>query len=432
MTNRVRVIVAVAICLTASASWAEAQGNGRGNAYGKRNQGASGGAAAGAAAASAPSGSSPTTETAQGPPAGVGVRNFGAWLDDASVMAPGSGSLTLSVAYWRTPAYREVDVPVVDGGLGLSRRVQFGFSVPYYHANEPGGPIAHGLGDLYFTTKIQLREPSSTHERLGFSVTPLLEVLSVAPGPDRSRVNWALPANVEWQGDGWRTYGSAGYFSRGAVFGSGALEVALSDSAWFTGSISQSVLPRARRAQHGARPGATADRRERRRGTLAVAQPRHLRGRGPDDIQAGRQQRHVLLYDRRGGVLRRASAGHAAKVDRKQVTRGGLGEAGLSLWVTSFRPTSDFGCAQPDLSSSFVQLVRVFPSQLKEFLGSLPAARSMLWADGSAGKMQLPVSRYRHNQANGQDEVPMANSCASSRSRCRARFDRGGVVVDGR
>ena len=104
----------------------------------------------------------------QGPPAGVGVRNFGAWLDDASVMAPGSGDLTLSIAYWRTPAYREVDVPVVDGGLGLSRRVQFGFSIPYYHANEPGGPIARGVGDLYFTTKIQLREPSRTNERLGF------------------------------------------------------------------------------------------------------------------------------------------------------------------------------------------------------------------------------------------------------------------------
>ena len=239
MTDRVRVIVAAALLLTASAPWAEAQGNGRGNAYGKRNQGASGGAAADAAAASAPSGSSPA-ETMQGQPAGVGVRNFGAWLDDASVMAPGSGSLTLSVAYWRTPAYREFDVPVVDGGLGLSRRVQFGFSVPYYHANEPGGPIARGVGDLYFTTKIQLREPSSTDRRLGFSVTPLLEVLSFAPGPDRSRVSWALPANVEWQGDGWRAYGSGGYFSRGAVFGSGALEIALSDSAWFTGSISES------------------------------------------------------------------------------------------------------------------------------------------------------------------------------------------------
>ena len=240
MTNRIRVIVAAALCLTASASWAEAQGNGHGNAYGKRNQGASGGAAAGAAAASAPSGSSPRQRPCRDSQLASASATFGAWLDDASVMAPGSGSLTLSVAYWRTPAYREFDVPVVDGGLGLSRRVQFGFSIPYYHANEPGGPIARGVGDLYFNTKIQLREPSSTHERLGVSVTPLLEILSFAPAPDRSRVSWALPANVEWQSDGWRAYGSAGYFSRGAVFGSGALEIALSDSAWFTGSISES------------------------------------------------------------------------------------------------------------------------------------------------------------------------------------------------
>ena len=238
MTNRVRVVVATSLCLTAFASWADAQGNGRGNAYGKLNHGASGAAAAGAAA-SAPSGSSPTAAS-QGQPAGVGVRNFGAWLDDASVATPGSSSLTMSFAYWRTPAYREFDVPVVDGGLGLSRRVQFGFSVPYYHANEPGAPIAHGVGDLYFTTKIQLREPSSADGRLGFAVTPLLEVLSFAPAPNRSRVSWALPANVEWRGEGWRAYGSAGYFSRGAVFGSGALEVAISDSAWLTGSLSES------------------------------------------------------------------------------------------------------------------------------------------------------------------------------------------------
>ena len=236
MTNRVPVILATALCLTASAPWAEAQGNGHGHAYGKRNQGASGGAAA-EAAASGPSGSSATSA---GQPVGVGVRNFGAWLDDASVVTPGSGSLTLSVAYWRTPAYREFDVPVVDGGFGLARRVQFGFSIPYYHANEPGGPVARGVGDLYFNTKIQLREPSSTHRRLGFALTPLVEVLSFAPAPDRSRVSWALPANVEWQGDGWRAYGSAGYFSRGAVFGSGAVEIAISDSAWLTGSISES------------------------------------------------------------------------------------------------------------------------------------------------------------------------------------------------
>ena len=35
---------------------------------------------------------------------------------------------------------------VVTGTVNAPRRVQFGFSVPYYHANEPGGPIARGLG----------------------------------------------------------------------------------------------------------------------------------------------------------------------------------------------------------------------------------------------------------------------------------------------
>lgn len=235
MTARAWISFATALCLTASASWAEAQG--RGNAYGKRNQGASGGAAAGAAAGASGSNAAPS-EASSSQPAGVGIRNFGAWLDDASVMEPGRGALTMSFAYWKTPAYREFDVPVFDAGLGLTRRVQFGVSVPYYHASEPGGPIARGLGDLYFTTKVQLREPSS--DRLGFAVTPLVEVLSSAPAPDRGRVSWALPANVEWQSDGWRAFGSAGYFSRGSVFGSAALEIAVSDSVWVSGSVSES------------------------------------------------------------------------------------------------------------------------------------------------------------------------------------------------
>ena len=37
-----------------------------------------------------------------------------------------------------------------------------------------------------------------------------------------------------------RTFGSAGYFSRGALFASGAVEAALSNRAWVTGSISRS------------------------------------------------------------------------------------------------------------------------------------------------------------------------------------------------
>ena len=221
-------------CALASVTPADAQGNGRGNAYGKRNQSSSGSGPV-PAPATAPGPSGPSFESQ---PAGTGIRNFGAWLDDASVMPAGRGALTLSFAYWRTPSYRELDFPTADAAMGLSRRVQFGISVPYYHAGESGGPVARGLGDLYLSTKVQLQAPSTG--KLGFAVTPLVEILSFAPSPDQGRVSWAIPLNVEYQGEGWRTFASTGYFSRGAVFVSGALEIAISDRTWLTGSISQS------------------------------------------------------------------------------------------------------------------------------------------------------------------------------------------------
>lgn len=230
-----RALVIAALTFTfafASVGRADAQGNGRGNAYGKRNQNSSGSGPVPAPAADSASGSF------EPGPSGAGVRNFGAWLDDASVLSEGSGSLTLSFAYWRTPSYRELDFPVADAAVGLGRRVQFGVSVPYYHAGEAEGPAARGVGDLYLSTKIQLREPSTG--TLGFAVTPLVEILSFSPSPDRGRVSWAIPVNVEYQGEGWRAFGSTGYFSRGAVFASGALEIALSDRAWLTASLSQS------------------------------------------------------------------------------------------------------------------------------------------------------------------------------------------------
>jgi hypothetical protein len=203
-----------------------AQGNG--NAYGRFKKGA------------APSPSSGGAAQLQPQLSGTGVRNFGAWLDDASLLPPGSGSMSVSFSWFRSPVFREFDAPVVDGGIGMVRRVQFGFSVPYYHANEPGGPVARGLGDLYLNGKIQLRDPASHKSRIGFAVSPVLEVLSTDPGPEGSRFNWALPGSIELQRRRVRAFGSAGYFSRGSLFASSALEVALSDRAWVTGSITRS------------------------------------------------------------------------------------------------------------------------------------------------------------------------------------------------
>jgi hypothetical protein len=232
---RVAGLIAPPLLLVlALATAAAAQGNGRGKANGRFKGGA------------APSPSSGGAAQLQTPPpqqiAGTGVRNFGAWLDDASLLQPGMSSVSVSFGWFRSPVFREFDVPVVDGGVGVTRRVQFGFSVPYYHANEPGGPVARGLGDLYLNAKVQLRDPAAAgNGGIGFAVMPVLEVLSTHPGGDGSRFNWALPASIEVQGQRVRAFGSAGYFSRGSLFASGAVEVALSDRLWATGAITRSL-----------------------------------------------------------------------------------------------------------------------------------------------------------------------------------------------
>lgn len=228
MSTHRLIACALAMSLGMAAS-AAAQGNG--NAYGKNKN------------KPPVTSTSSSTSSASGPSAagefditipGSGIRNFGAWLDDASIITPGQGYVSFGFGWWKMPGYREFDFPTVDAGVGIHKRVQFGASLPYYHANEPGGPMTRGFGTTYLNAKVQLRDPSQGGA--GFSVTPALEVLSVAP-QDRSRVSFAIPVNIEVQRNGWRTYGSAGYFSRGALFASGAIEKALSERAWVTGSI---------------------------------------------------------------------------------------------------------------------------------------------------------------------------------------------------
>jgi hypothetical protein len=222
--NRVRALTVALVIL--SPAVVAAQGNGHGHAYGlNKNQG------------SAPSAAGAPTVTPAGTTA---VRHFGSWLDDASLLPEGQAALSFGFGYWRAPSYREFDVPSVDASLGLTRRVQVGASLPYFRANQPGGPLAHGVGDVYLSSKIQLRDPSSASHRAGFSIAPIVEVLSYAPEPGASRVSWALPFSAELQREGWRVYGSTGYFSRGSVFASGAIEVAVADRAWLTGALTQS------------------------------------------------------------------------------------------------------------------------------------------------------------------------------------------------
>jgi hypothetical protein len=211
-----------------------AAAQGRGNAFGHAKGAVSAGAAASASSAGSPS----AADGGAGPAPDTGVRNFGAWLDDASVLAPGGGFTSFSVGYWRLASFTEVDAPSFDVAFGLTKRVQAGASVPVYHASAAGAPSVRGIGDLYLTSKIQLREPAPG--TFGFAVIPLIQVLSAEPLPGAGRVSWAVPVSLEYQGTGWRTYGSTGYFSRGSLFASGAVEIAVASRTWVTGTLSQS------------------------------------------------------------------------------------------------------------------------------------------------------------------------------------------------
>lgn len=221
--NRLAIVLAAtSVGLCAGVTPALAQGK---SAFGHSHQG---GVTAGSGS------SSPL------PASGNGIRNFGVWLDDASVAAPGGGWMSMSLGYYKSDFLREVDLPVADAGVGVTRRVQFGFSVPIYNIGPPGGQMSHGLGDLYLHSKVQLRDAAEASNGFGFAVLPIVEVMSTAQPAGESRVHWALPVSVELQRTGWRAYGATGYFSRGSLFAAGALERALSDRLSVTGTLSES------------------------------------------------------------------------------------------------------------------------------------------------------------------------------------------------
>jgi hypothetical protein len=148
-------------------------------------------------------------------------RQFGVWLDDATTRAEGGGSVGLGIGYWRGGGASLVDIPILDAAYAVTDRVQLGMSVPFYRS-EFEGTTSRGVDDMYFSGKIVLIDPAIQDARFGVAVTPLIEVLS--PGFFEDRVHWALPVSAEFRASPLRFYGSTGYFSRGAVFGAGAVE----------------------------------------------------------------------------------------------------------------------------------------------------------------------------------------------------------------
>lgn len=145
--------------------------------------------------------------------------------------------MSVSATYWRSSSLREVDAPSIGASVGLTPRGQFSVSVPYYHVTDPSGLTFHGFGATYLTGKFALAQDS----RVRVAVSPSLEILSwTAANLGAHRVNVVLPLSVQSDVGAARVYGSAGYFSRGSVFGAGAAEWSVGSRGTLVASLSHS------------------------------------------------------------------------------------------------------------------------------------------------------------------------------------------------
>jgi len=163
--------------------------------------------------------SSTVLNTGNQPSTGLRLQTFGSWLDSAAVSAPGEVWISMASAYWRSPSLREVDAPSMGLTIGVAPRMQLGVSLPYSHITDQSGVTSRGFGASYLTTKFGLSE----NRHIGMSISPTMEILSWS-SPDIGRVNFVLPVSLQTSASSAQVYGSAGYFTRGSVFGSGAVE----------------------------------------------------------------------------------------------------------------------------------------------------------------------------------------------------------------
>lgn len=172
--------------------------------------------------------STPPSQSVLLSPTAAGATGGGAsplaWIDDASVLAPGTMSVSMFALRWQGADLSEVSVPIVDIVAGLAPRVQLGASIPRVGgAADPAG--ASGVGTSYFSVKIAV--PTGAASGVKLAVAPTLEVLgdgarqSLTQGGGRTQLG--LPVMAEIERGASRLFGSAGYFSRGSWFAGGGV-----------------------------------------------------------------------------------------------------------------------------------------------------------------------------------------------------------------
>jgi hypothetical protein len=170
---------------------------------------------------SSPPSSSPLPSSATGPAAAASPI---AWLDDATLLPPGSTSLTISTMRWAGADLSEVHFPIVEASVGLTPRFQVGASVPHIVGSADGTGAEGGMGTSFISGKIALLTGESG---VKLAVSPMIEVLAasavqaVSPGEGRTQIG--IPVSAEFARGSTRVFASTGFFSHGVWFAGGGV-----------------------------------------------------------------------------------------------------------------------------------------------------------------------------------------------------------------
>jgi hypothetical protein len=190
---------------------------------------------------SSPPSSSPLPSPGPGGPTVSGATPL-AWIDDASVLTPGTMALTISTMHWSGADLSQVDIPIVDMSVGLAPRVQLGASIPHIVGSTDGtGPVG-GIGTAYISGKFAVFTGTASGVKL--AVTPMIEILGdgavAALAPGDSRTQFGLPVSLEIALGHTRVFASTGFFTGGVWFAGGGASLQVSRRIAMALSLSRS------------------------------------------------------------------------------------------------------------------------------------------------------------------------------------------------
>jgi hypothetical protein len=176
--------------------------------------------------AARPASAQATTPPSPAAASDTSVRTLLSWLDDAEVIEPGGAAISIAATHWSSDSGHETDVPSIFAAVGVAPRVQLAAAALHYSSTYTDGFASSGRGDVYLISKIAVVSPRD-HPG-GIAISPLIEVLSdlslASQSEGASRVSWGIPISLQYTTVKVQVLGSAGYFSRGSLFGGAGVE----------------------------------------------------------------------------------------------------------------------------------------------------------------------------------------------------------------